>query len=92
MNWDRVEGNWKQFKGKVKQEWGKLTDDHLDVISGNRDVLAGKVQEAYGIGKDEAEKQIRKFEERYGDWTPPEDLPPPQQRDLRGNQPPRYKP
>jgi hypothetical protein len=53
--------------------------------------LAGKVQEAYGIGADEAEKQIRKFEERYGDWMP-EDLPPPQPRDLRGNQPLRYKP
>ena len=91
MNWDRVEGNWKQFKGKVKQEWGKLTDDHLDVIAGNRDILAGKVQEAYGIGADEAEKQVRKFEERYGDWMP-EDIPPPQSRDLRGNQPPRYKP
>jgi uncharacterized protein YjbJ (UPF0337 family) len=91
MNWDRVEGNWKQFKGKVKQEWGKLTDDHLDVIAGNRVVLAGKVQEAFWFGADEAEKQIRKFEERYGDWMP-EDFPPPQSRDLRGNQPPRYKP
>jgi len=92
MNWDRVEGNWKQFKGKVKQEWGKLTDDNLDVIAGSRDVLAGKVQETYGISKDETEKQIRKFEERYGDWMPPEDFPPPQETDLRGNQPPRYKP
>ena len=90
MNWDRVEGNWKQFKGKVKQEWGKLTDDNLDVIAGNREILAGKVQEAYGLGADEAEYQIRKFEERYGDWMP-EDMPPPP-RDLRGNQPPRYKP
>jgi hypothetical protein len=63
----------------------------LDVIAGNRDILAGKVQEAYGIGADEAEKQIRKFEERYGDWMP-EDIPPPPPRDLRGNQPPRYKP
>ena len=87
MNWDRVEGNWKQFKGKVKQEWGKLTDDNLDVISGNRDV---KVQEAYGIGKDEAEKQIKKFASRYDDWMP-EDLPPPSSDDLRGRQVPRYK-
>jgi len=89
MNWDRVEGNWKQFKGKIKQEWGKLTDDHLDVIAGNRDTLAGKVQEAYGIGADEAEKQIRKFEDRYSDWTP-DDIPPPN-RALRGNQLPMYK-
>ena len=70
MNWDRIEGNWKQFKGTVKQHWGKLTDDHLDVIAGHRDKLAGKVQEAYGISKDEAERQIEKFEDLHGDWTP----------------------
>lgn len=90
MNWDRVEGNWKQFKGMVKQEWGKLTDDNVDVIAGSRDVLTGKVQEAYGISKDEAEKQIKMFENRYGDWMP-EDMPPPSSDDLRGRQVPRYK-
>jgi len=58
MNWDRIEGNWKQFKGNAKQEWGKLTDDQLDVSSGKREVLVGKIQEAYGITKDEAEKQL----------------------------------
>ena len=64
MDWNIVEGNWKQFKGKVKKRWGKLTDDHLAVIAGKRDQLAGKVQETYGITKDEAEKQIKDFEER----------------------------
>ena len=59
MNWDRVEGNWKQFKGTVKQQWGKLTDDQLDVIGGKRDQLAGKIQETYGISKDETDKQIK---------------------------------
>jgi uncharacterized protein YjbJ (UPF0337 family) len=59
MNWDRIEGNWKQFTGKVKEQWGKLTDDDIDVIGGKRDQLVGKIQESYGIGKDEAEKQGR---------------------------------
>ncbi|MBG7622533.1 CsbD family protein [Herbaspirillum sp. AP02] len=68
MNWDIVEGNWKQFKGKAKEQWGKLTDDDLDVIAGKRDQLAGRVQEAYGVSKDEAEKQVRDFEERNKDW------------------------
>lgn len=62
MNWDIVEGNWMQFKGKVKSRWGKLTDDQLDVIAGRRDELAGRIQESYGIGVDEAEKQIKAFE------------------------------
>lgn len=68
MNWDIVEGNWKQFKGKAKEQWGKLTDDDLDVIAGKRDQLAGRVQEAYGVSKDEAEKQIRDWEVRNKDW------------------------
>ena len=67
MDWNIVEGNWKQFKGKVKAQWGKLTDDHLDVIAGKRDQLAGKIQESYGITKDEAEKQVKDFEERNKD-------------------------
>jgi uncharacterized protein YjbJ (UPF0337 family) len=32
------------------------------MIDGQRDQLAGKIQEAYGIGRDEAEQQIRSFE------------------------------
>jgi len=71
MNWDIVQGNWKQFKGKVKTQWGKLTDDHLDVIAGKRDQLAGKLQESYGITKDEAEAQIKRFEEANKDYRPP---------------------
>ena len=58
MNWDRIEGNWKQFKGKAKEQWGKLTDDDLDVVAGKRDQLTGRIQERYGVAKDEASKQI----------------------------------
>jgi uncharacterized protein YjbJ (UPF0337 family) len=58
MNWDQVEGKWKQVQGTVKQKWGKLTDDDLDVIAGSRDKLVGRIQERYGIAKDEAQKQV----------------------------------
>jgi len=58
MNWDQVEGKWKQMQGSVKQKWGKLTDDDLDVIAGSRDKLVGRIQERYGIAKDEAQKQV----------------------------------
>ncbi len=62
MNWDRIEGNWKQAKGTVKEQWGKLTNDHLDVIAGQRDQLVGKIQESYGVAKDEAEQQVKDWE------------------------------
>jgi uncharacterized protein YjbJ (UPF0337 family) len=56
-----VEGKWKQYTGQVKAKWGKLTDDDLTVIRGKRDQLAGKIQERYGIAKDQAEGQIDEF-------------------------------
>jgi uncharacterized protein YjbJ (UPF0337 family) len=67
MNWDRIQGNWKQFKGSVQQEWSKLTDDHVNAIDGKREVLAGKLQEAYGVGKDEAERQINDWHRSLAD-------------------------
>jgi len=62
MNWDTAQGNWKQMTGKVKQQWGKLTDDTLIEIAGKRDQLVGKIQEAYGIERDEAERQVEAWE------------------------------
>jgi len=62
MNWDRIEGKWKQFKGMAHERWGRLTDEELDEIAGRRDALSGRIQELYGIAKDEAERQIRNWE------------------------------
>jgi uncharacterized protein YjbJ (UPF0337 family) len=62
MNWDIIKGDWKQFKGKAQIQWGKLTDSDLEMIEGKREELAGRIQKAYGVTKDEAEKQINAFE------------------------------
>ena len=67
MNWDRIEGNWKQATGKAKEQWGKLTDDELVVVAGRRDQLAGKIQEHYGVAKDEAERQIEAWQRTAND-------------------------
>jgi uncharacterized protein YjbJ (UPF0337 family) len=61
MNRDRLEGNWKQVKGKIQREWGKLTNDDLDVIQGDQTRLAGKLQERYGLGKEEAQRKADEF-------------------------------
>ncbi|SNY79387.1 CsbD family protein [Pantoea sp. GL120224-02] len=63
MNEDRISGNWKQFKGKVKEQWGKLTDDDMDVAEGKRDKLVGRIQERYGYGKEQAEKELKDWED-----------------------------
>jgi uncharacterized protein YjbJ (UPF0337 family) len=57
MNWDQIEGKWKQFTGSARSRWGKLTDDDLQTLTGQKDHLVGKIQERYGIAREEAEKQ-----------------------------------
>jgi uncharacterized protein YjbJ (UPF0337 family) len=64
MNRDIVAGNWTQVKGAVKGQRGRLTDDQLDEIAGRRSELVGKIQERYGLTKEEAERQIKRFEVR----------------------------
>jgi uncharacterized protein YjbJ (UPF0337 family) len=61
MNWDQLEGKWRQSKGMVREKWGQLTDDDLDVIAGKRDRLIGRLQERYGIAREEAERQADAF-------------------------------
>lgn len=61
MNKDTAEGNWKQLKGKVRENWGKLTDDEVDEIGGRKDNFIGKIQEKYGLKRDEAEKEWDKL-------------------------------
>jgi len=65
MNTDVIQGQWKQLKGSVKQQWGKLTDDDLARIEGSRDKLVGVIQERYGKARDEAEREVKRFEDAY---------------------------
>lgn len=61
MDWNQVVAKWNLFKGSVKQEWGELTDDDLDYIAGTRDKLIGRLQEKYGVSKEEAERRAERW-------------------------------
>jgi uncharacterized protein YjbJ (UPF0337 family) len=61
MNWDQISGDWKQFEGRVQKQWGKLTNSDLQEAKGDQKILAGKIQERYGITKEEAERQIKEW-------------------------------
>lgn len=62
MNSDEMKGKWNQLKGSAKSQWGKLTDDDLTQVEGDRDKLVGKIQEKYGIAREEAEKQVNDWD------------------------------
>jgi len=61
MNWDQIKGNWEQAKGELKVQWSKLSDDDLATIEGERDKLVGRLQELYGLSKEEAQRQVDKL-------------------------------
>ncbi|MEL0659183.1 CsbD family protein [Psychromonas arctica] len=60
MNNDIMKGKWKQVSGTLKANWGKLTDDDLQEIDGNLEKFQGKMQEKYGMAKDESKKEFEK--------------------------------
>ena len=51
------EGKWKTLTGSARERWGEITDSDWETIGGKKDQLVGRLQEQYGIGKEEAEKQ-----------------------------------
>jgi len=51
-------GKWSQVKGELRQKWGRLTDDDLEIVAGSKDKFVGRIQERYGIAKEEAERQV----------------------------------
>ena len=62
MNWERISGNWAHWKGRVRERWGRLSDDQLSIVAGRREQLAGRIQEAYGLTREEADRQLKNWE------------------------------
>lgn len=54
MNWDHM---------ALKKRWGKLTDEDLRRINGKREQLSKVLSERYALARDQAEQQIKEFEQ-----------------------------
>ena len=65
MNQEQVNGNWMQLKGKVQEQWGKLTDNDLTIAQGQIEMLAGRVQERYGVAKEDVQRQVDEFMKKH---------------------------
>jgi len=64
MNWGDIESGWNHFRGRVQQQWDKLSEDEVSGTLGKRDYLATKVQEAYGVSQEEADRQITDWQSK----------------------------
>ena len=63
MNWDSIEGQWKQRRGKAVHHWGKLMNDELAAIAGKYEELVGRLQEGYGLAREEARWHAARYKD-----------------------------
>jgi len=61
MNADVMKGRWNQVKGDIRSRWGKLTDDDMMQIQGDAEKLIGKLQERYGMKREQAERDLNEM-------------------------------
>lgn len=64
LNTDLIEGKWHQFSGMVKSKWGELTDDDIAEAEGDAERLSGKIQEVYGLSREEVTNELKVLEKR----------------------------
>jgi uncharacterized protein YjbJ (UPF0337 family) len=70
MNRDILEGRWEQLKAQAKNQWAELTDDDIAQVSAQKDNLLGRLQERYGLLKEDAQDQINVWLARLDGRTP----------------------
>jgi uncharacterized protein YjbJ (UPF0337 family) len=61
MNADILKSRWNQVKGDIRSKWGKLTDDDVTQIQGDTEKMIGKLQERYGLKREQAERDLNDF-------------------------------
>lgn len=61
MNWNEVESQWNEVKGSVRSKYNKLTEDDIRAIGGKKDQLISKLQERYGMSREQAQKDAETF-------------------------------
>ena len=76
MNWNLTQDNWRQLAVYAKRQWSKLTDDDLERVAGRRTPLSGKIQERYGVGREEAERQMVAWEQTVDEMSFDTRIPP----------------
>ena len=63
MTRDEIEGKWRQLRGAIREKWGDLLDDQRKKMAGKKEILVGKLQERYGVKREEAEEQLDEWME-----------------------------
>lgn len=64
MRETELKGIWDRIRGVAMELGGELTGDGREFAAGQREELIGKLEEYYGMSREEAEREVEKFFER----------------------------
>jgi uncharacterized protein YjbJ (UPF0337 family) len=59
MQENQTQGPNEQIMDRLKRTLGKLTDDEIALYEGRQEEFFGKIEERYGIHREDAEKIVR---------------------------------
>ena len=62
MNWSTIQSRWGEYRVAAKRRWGKLSEQQLQGTRGQREYLLKRVQEAYSLSAEEAERELADWE------------------------------
>ena len=70
MIWERIKSNWNHYKSGAREQWNALSEEQLTSTEGSRPLLASRIQEAYGLSAEDAEKQLAGWQALQTDREP----------------------
>ena len=71
MDWGVIESRWNEYKAAAKRRWDKLSEAQLTGTRGNRTYLLKRIQEAYALTQDEAEREVSDWQGNQFDRLAP---------------------
>ena len=67
MTRDQISDYLKDFIRSAKDQWIWFVDDQIDVLQGKRNHFYGKLQNAYVIDNEDAERRLADWQQRQRD-------------------------
>ena len=71
MDWGLIESRWHEYRAAAKRRWDKLAEAQIMGTRGKRVYLLKRVQEAYGLNSEEAERQVADWQDSQFDRRAP---------------------
>lgn len=61
MDKNLFESQWAQLRGVIRDKWSNLSEEDLREINGQYDSFVNKIQQKYGLSKEEVQEQLNNW-------------------------------